>query len=438
MSEIHSSFSSLTEIEFTTYAETLLESYPTSAERKHAMAYLQMVNSVDSVSLRAEKTSLANRTFDQQRKQRVLEDLLDAHSFDFSKQASLFVPTAVPTNSELAVLLTEDYREIFIKGRQHVGNLVITGNHVKLDGRSNGESAKLETLTNTATVLGTLRIEGDYTIVKGIDFTVPSGVEKAITFASGAKHVTFEDCKFFAGDHVDSKWFYGQYLGGTVTLTNCFVEGFKSWYLADFSSTSGEPEAALTRLKVKNCYFLNNLGSIAARGKTGTPAKLIQYSNNKFETDTLSSSFWDFIEASRDVLKVVITNNEFIGPVGHELVSGKQGCVQVWSRGAHPWTLRYSGNKISNMKIGGKIALQPTFYSPNQSDDTDDQLIDLSATLTNTTFAFSFLYKALDGSTPSAFKWLPEGNGVYQPENLALFPSPPSVVNPNGYSVVTV
>ena len=178
-----------------------------------------------------------------------------------------------------------------------------------------------------------------------------------------------------------------------------------------------------------------------AGGKMGSPMKICQYTANKFETDEVHSSFWDQIEASNSVLRVVITNNEAIYPVGNDTVaSQKRGFAQVWSKQSNPYTVEYSGNTISNLRFGLKIPLIDGFYSPNTTDE--DHIIDLSATLTSVTYAASFLYKANPGGTgyptASADKYGPQSNGVYSVENIAAFPSPPAVINPSTYAIITV
>lgn len=431
---IHDSFTNLSESDFTTYATGLLDSYSTSAERKQAISYLQMVNSADSVSLRTERETLDAKRVAQRKKQRAIETMLAGQSFDFKKQPQLFVTQTAPTDAELDTLLTQDGTEVFIKGRTHVGDLTISGNDITLSGQTEGGSARTETLTNTATVEGNLHISGDNVTVRGIDFT--STGEKALTFGVGAENVTFKDCKFSAGDHADSKWWYGENLGGSITITNCRVQDFKSVILCDFSSTSGEPQAATTKIRMKRCYFSQNLGSIASRGKTGAPTKLVQYSNNLLVTDTIHDSFWDFLEIN-NCLRAICTDNVARAPPGTETTVGKRGFFQCWSKEPKPWTLKYSGNSISNLKVGGKCALINGFYSPNTSDE-DDFLIDLSATLTNVTYAFSFLYKLNNGQSASADKWTPAGLGEYTPVNISTFSSPPSTVNPSGYTVVTL
>ena len=158
---IHKTFLDLTEDEFKTYTTELIDSYSTSSARKHSVSFLQMVNSKDAVSLRAERTALDLKRIEQRKKQRVLESLLEDHSFDFAKQPTLFQTQAAPSNTELAALLAQDNTEIFIRDRQHVGDLVITGNDVTLDGLSNKGSSRSDDLVNTATVLGSLLINGD-------------------------------------------------------------------------------------------------------------------------------------------------------------------------------------------------------------------------------------------------------------------------------------
>ena len=432
---IKSTFQDMSEAEFGTYATGLVDSYSTGSERKHATAYLQQVNSADSVSLQQEAAAARKKLLEHRKKQRSIEAILASHQFDFSKTPTLFQTQTPLTESELDTLLTQDNSEIFVRNLVFVKNIIISGNGVLLDGQGSVGSARQDTLTNLNSITGTIHIEGDNTVIRGIDFN-SADQEKALTFGVGAENVTFINCKFTAGTHADSKWFYGGNLGGSVTITNCRVEGFKSWYLADFSSTSGEPQAALTKVRMKRCYFLNNWGSIACRGKTGTPTKLVSYTQNKFETDTLHASFWDFLEAN-GALKVVVENNEAIAPVGTELEVGKKGFLQTFSKNAKPWVLKYKNNKISNLKIGGKIALNNGFYSPNTS-NYSEHYIDLSAELENVTYAFSFLYKNNDGTTASADKWQPQGLGSYSPLNVGAFPSPPSVVNPSGYAIVSL
>lgn len=442
MSEIKTSFSDLDEAGFKSYSDTLLAGYSTSAERKQAISYLQQVNSADAVTIRSELSTAVTRRREQRKKQEAIESLLADHSFDFTRQPSLFVAQSVPDNNALAALLATDNVEVYIKGRTHVGNITISGDNVMLSGDGEGGSARNGTLTNTASVTGDLIIDADNIVIRGINFTSIS--EKAISFTSGAQNIVFQDCKFTMGAGVgdDGKWWYGQHFGGNLTVQNCRIEDFTSWMLADFSSTSSNTmEQALVRVRIKRNFFVNNRGCLAARGKLGTPMKLCQYSDNKFETDELHPSFWDQTEASNSILKVIVTDNEAIYPVGNDIAaSQKRGFCQIWSKDPKPFIIEYSGNTISNLKFGLKVALSDGFYSPSTSDE--DFKIDLSASLTAVTYAASFLYKSNVGDTnyptQSLDKWGPNGFGRYTPLNVSNYPSPPEVTNPSNYTIVTL
>ena len=59
--------------------------------------------------------------------------------------------------------------------------------------------------------------------------------------------------------------------------------------------------------------------------------KLCSYTNNKFETTTLDAQFWDYLEAN-NALRVVVTDNIFVGPIDQQLATGKKGVLQTWSK----------------------------------------------------------------------------------------------------------
>ena len=65
---IHDTFTNLDDEGFTDYSHALINSYPTSSERKHAIAYLQMVNSSDAVTIRNEKTTIDAKRFEHQKR----------------------------------------------------------------------------------------------------------------------------------------------------------------------------------------------------------------------------------------------------------------------------------------------------------------------------------------------------------------------------------
>ena len=434
MSTIHTTFQALTETDFATYADTLIAAYPTSAERKQALSYLNHVNSADKTALDTERDTLRTKRLAQRKKQIKIDSLIEQHAFDFSRHTALFTPQTV-TDAEILSLLTQNNKEVYIKGRSMTTDLLISGDNVLLDGHSNESSARTEALVNTATVTGQLQVNGNNVVIKGINF-VSTG-EMALIFTGSCSNLTLEDCKFTApAGHSDSKWWYGDdnLFSGDVTVTNCWIEGFTSVLLADFStSSSNTPQTALNKVRIKKCFFKNNLGSMAARGMVSDPTKLYSFVNNKIITDTIHQDFWDYHEAN-NVLKVICTGNEVTGPVGAETQLGKRGFFQMWSRSSKPFTVYYKDNTLTNLRVGGKIAHNTTYYAPNASDE-DNFLIDLTATCTNVFKAFSFLYKKNDGTTASSDKWI-LNDADYTPENIDAFPSVPSVINPNNYDVV--
>lgn len=422
------------ESEFRTYASGLVRNTTNAASRKQALTYLQMVLSQDRVAQTAELKAIRLKQAEQTKKQNAMDDLLGTHKFDYSKQSALF-SSDVLTAEEFTAALSVQNSELYISGRQVTGDVTIAANGILIDGEGTGLSARTQSLVNTAKITGALIVNASDFVCRNVDFVSTGG--KAIVFGAGVRNVTFENCTFTApANNADSKWFYGANLGGAITITNCLVKNFTSWLLADFSSASGEPQQDTTKVRIKRCLFLNNHGSMASRGKTGARTKLVQFKNNKLETDTLHSLFWDFFEANGSK-KVEIIDNEFIAPAGTEQQVGKKGCCQVWAKTTQsnrPWTITYSGNKVSNLKVGLKIAHNTGFRAPDS--DSDDFLIDITAAQTNVTYPVSFLYKNNDGSTASADKWLPAGNGSYTPDNISEYSAVPSVVNPSSYTIV--
>lgn len=416
MSAIYDSFKTLSADDFETYAQELVDKSVSAVRRKQALTYLQQVVSGDKVLLDTEKDELNANRLSQRKRQKAIDALLASHDFDFSRDSALF-QQASTTNTELASLLQLDNQELFIKNRVITGDVIISGDNVTLDGQSNGKSAVEEKLQNTATVTGTLTISGDNCTVKGIDFT--STGEKAITFSGDCKNLTLVSCTFTAGVATgsESKWFYGEGFGGdSLTIRNCRVEGFQSWYLMDATTTSALATDNLKRFKLKDCFFKNNLGSIAIRGLIAKPIKSAVVTGNKWETDTLSSSFWDFLEISGAVSYVEIQNNQMIAPVGTNLLAGKVGGYQLWTKSGKPFVIHYKNNSVQNLRVACKVVAHTGFYAPDTS--ADDYLIDFTeGDYSNTFRVFSAAYKKLDGTTPSIEKYI---NGDYAPENVTL------------------
>lgn len=433
---IHHTFVALSDSEFTEYATALLGHYPSSEHRKQAVAYLQKIQSFDKATLVTERKLVRAKIIERLKKQDILDGLIEKQQFDFSRTSTLFSQLAV-TDSDITTLLTQDNAEVYLEGHAFTGDMTITGDNVLIDGLGNGLSAKDGTLVNTATVAGDLIIAGSNAIIRGIDFTSSSDV--AVRFTGDVVNVTVEQCKFAPGSGItDSEFWIGTGLEGNLILKNSYITGFTGVHLMDGNTGSNTPTKALKRVRIKYNYFKDNLGSIAIRGMESDPIKLVQYIDNKFEAEVNHASFWDTIESNNQI-KLVVTGNTAVMAVGNDTNPGKPGFLQTWSRSDKPWTIKYSGNVLSNLKVGGKCASNSTFYAPNSADE-DDFLIDVSSLHTNVTHAFSFKYKAESGDpgypTASANKWLPAGNGVYRPENISVYPTPPTIINPSNYSLV--
>ena len=428
---IYTSFQNISESAFSIYADTLIEGYPTSSQRKSAVAYLQQINSTDKSLLDTERAAITLSRIEHQKKQTIIDNLLELHSFDFSRQTELFTAQST-SDSDIVVLLTQDNQEVFIKGRSITGDLLISGDNLLLDGSGNRGSARNGSLENTASVLGDLIISGNNVTIRSIDFT--SVTDKAIRFSGDVENITVENCKFAAGSGIsDSKFWYGEGLEGNLTLKNCYITGFTSWLLMDAHTTSSTPTKALKRVRIKNNYWKDNYGSIAVRGLQSQPTKLVQYIGNKFESAVQHASFWDQIEAN-NFIKLEVTGNIAVGEVGNDTAVGKRGFLQAWSRSSVPYYIVYKDNTLTNFKVGGKIAHNTTFYAPDIFNE--NFVIDLSSTHTNVAHAFSFLYKKNDGTTISSEKWI-RTDADYTPENIVTYPTVPPVINPNGYSIVS-
>ena len=426
---VYSTFTELSEAEFETYSSDLLGKSRTGQKRREVIAYLQSVNSKDKAVIDASRNELLTKKIKHSKRQKQIEALLKEHSFDFAKSTELFVHTAL-SNADMLTLLTTNDRSVFIGGKTFVGDIAISGNNVKLDGESAPGLAKDESLTFGASITGNIIISGENIHLKGIDFT--STGEFALT-VNGAKNIVLENCRFKAGAGADTKFYYGAgSLGGDVKITNCIVEGFTSWYLADLTTSSATPTVRLDKVEIEGNYFKNNLGCFAVRGMQADPNKLVVCKNNKFETTTLHSSFWDYFEQN-NTKKCVFTGNEIISPVGTETEAGKKGVLQTWSKSGKPWHLIYKDNTVSNMKFALKIPCTNGFYAPNIDHDGFD--IDFTAVHTNVTYAFSLLYKKNDGTQQSALKYHPNQGNEYTPVNIGVVPTITSV-NPHGYTLV--
>ena len=427
------SFSELTDEEFISHSEHMLHRHSSAEERKDAIAYLQYVLSKDAETIKAERVTVREKERLQRKRQRKMDELLAVLPLDFSRQSALFVDSP-PTPAEITTRLTQDNTETFLVA-DRTADLVISGNNVLVSGRGNQKSARLGQLANSITVTGTVKVSGDNVVIRDIDFVATGNY--AVLFSGACQNITVENCTFSppAGNN-DARWWsgIGEFFSGDVTIKNCRVQDFTHVLLADFSTeSSSTPSRALRHVSITECYFKNNLGSMAARGKLDEPILSYEFSRNKIEQAAMHASYWDAHEVSGAFLKAVCVDNTYVGPVGRNQQDGKVGFFQMWSRSDKPWSVTYRGNALQNTRVGVKIATNNTFYSPNTTDE--DFLIDLTEPLSNVFKAASFLYKKNDGTTASLDKWLLD-NGDYTPENISTFPNVPSVINPHTYTVV--
>jgi len=427
---VHSSFTGLTHAAFTTHADIMVANSKTAPKKREAIAYLWTVCSTDKKTLAADRKALNTKRLAQQKRQDKIEELLGHLEFDFSKSPELFTAQSL-SDADMATALTQNNKTVYVGGKTYNGDITISGDSVTLDGEGHGLAVD-ETLANTAIFTGCdLIITGTTVTVKNVDFT--SSTNQAVRVA-GAKNVTFVGCKFSPGPNLtDTKWFYGAGIqSGNVSIENCLVSDFDSWYLMDASTTSAAATVRLDEVKLINNYFKNNHGSISIRGPVADPNKDVRVTGNRFETTTFHLQFWDFCEVSRATKGIVIQDNVCIGEPGTHTAAGKKGGFQMWSKSPQPWTLYFKGNSGQNLKVFLKIAHNAAFYSANTFDE-EHHHIEFDKTLTDVAHCFSPVYKKEDGTTASANKWQ---EGDYVPVNSATYPSVPSVVNASSYSVV--
>ena len=426
-------FDELNEAQFKTYADGLMGNTRTHQKRKEFISYLHSVNAKDKKEIETERSSVILKLLELQKREKYIGTLSVGHGFDYAKTDYLFTSDDL-TDAELETLVTEENTTVYVHGKTYTGNIHITADYVTLDGQSNKKSAISEELANSASFVGGVTISADNCILKGIDFT-STGVSKGIQFTNSATNVVLQDCKFIADTAVsDTSFWYGENYGtGNITIKNCRIQGYSSWYLMDGHTTSAVPTIPLHTVLIEDCLFKNNQGSIAIRGVTDNMNKKVSYLRNKFETTTLHASFWDFVEAN-NTRRVICKDNTFTAPVGQELLDGKKGVLQTWSKSKLPWTVEYSGNVISNIKFGIKVPLITSFYAPDTS--SDNYKIDLSSSHTNILAGASFLYKRNSGTTPSNLKYhdISPPND-YTPVNISTYPSI-TVTNPNNLAIV--
>ena len=423
---MYTTFETLSTADFETHALSLLSKGRSSRRRRAVLDYLTTTNKQDEALINQSRAELRTRQRALKAKQSKIDGFLALHRIDYTTRAEWLVDETLEL-AELTPALTED--DVELLASDYTTDLTISGSDITISGDGNEASARTEALQNTSTITGDIIISGKNIEIKNLNFQATSS--KAVRFLAGAENVKFTNCIFTAPDgDVDSKFWYGANLKGKATLINCIVKSFTSWMLFDISSTSGEPTYATTKVQIKRCFFKDNLGSGAIRGKTGQATRLVQVENNKFQTSAMHNYFWAFCEASGHIKKAVFKGNEFIGPVGNDQVALPRHAIQLWNKSPLPWVCQVSENDISNMKLGICIAHNDGMYSPDT--DSDDFLLAFG-THTDVTIGASFAHNNIAQNLAHDARW--QTGAVYNPSNQAAYASAPTIDNPNSYAV---
>ena len=405
-SEIKSSFSALTASGFQTYARGLVDAQGSADKRQRIISYLAQVVAQDKAAHDVALSDLATKRIRRQYHQQFVEELMVNHAFDFSKSASLFAAPAATTDAQILALAAQDDADIFLRSRTLTGNLVVTGDRVKISGLGASGTALGGDLSHTVQINGQISIGADDLILEGIKFVC--SLEKSIVFASASQNLTLRRCTFQSTHtYADAMWLYGggQHLSGTVLIEDCTVEDYGSWMLADpTTSSSVDPAVRLDDFTLDACKFENCAGSIAVRGNQANPNGIVRFTNNTIEYGALGvhADFWNCFE-SNNAAKIICTGNTCTTMVQ----SGTRGFMQAWSKSAVPWTIIFENNTLANFHSALQCALNASFYLPNVHDD-EYVLGSEAGKYTNVTYGASYVYP-WDGAGPVA----PEnGSGV--------------------------
>ena len=409
--------------QFKTYASNILSYNKEQSTVETGTAYLQNVLYNDEVTLNSER-----KTFHTKRKllkafKEAFHDLIVEKRLDFKHTSSIFSQTTLQI-ADIISKLAQDNTKLYLSDNVYSAPLQIDANNTTVVGNYTG-SAVGDTL-NCGSSFQNLVINGNNTVISGIRFV--SNVEKCISFGTLSSNLVLENCIFEGNpnDFANAKFFYGQNFTGNLTIRNCKIMNYGSWYLMDASTTSSTPTNPLDTVVIDKNYFKNCAGSLSVRGMQTNPTKLVQITSNLVEHETQHQYFWDTFEAN-NFIRLVCKDNTAIG-VEH---GDKRGFLQTWTRSAVPAIIEYKNNTLNNFKFALKTAHNTTFYAMNSYDIRN--ILSFDAQHTNVLYAYSALYKKNDGTTTQANKW---SQGDFTPENISLHSSPPTLINPHGFNVV--
>jgi hypothetical protein len=428
----HTTFTELDEDAFKTYSQNLIDARGTAAERQAAFSYIQQIVSKDESLLSTERSTFLTRKRAQKARKIQLESLIREADFDYSIQNQLFQDEVISDAVLLARLLANNAK-VYTSSRTINADIQLTGDNILFDGSGAGD-ARSGTLQSTTVVNGVLKIAGDNCVVRGVKFNVNG--EFSIQFTGPCNNFTLQDCIFEAGSVADRKWWWGggNNLGGDILIKNNVAQNYVgTWYFGDANTDSNNTgTVAIRDFTMTENKFDNISGSFAVRGLSSDPIRKATITKNVFNHPTPHSLFWDSIEVSGGVKKVLCTDN--VGTIGAK--GAKNGFIQLWSKSSKPWKVKYTRNVLTGYRVGFKIAMsQPTFFAPDSGDDY--HLIKIRDNdLTDVDYGASFLYKNV--SSGSSVRWVPQTPaGDYDPGNKTTFPSAPPIEKPSGVTIVT-
>ena len=414
--ELKSTFSDLTADEFRTYAEDLVEAYPSAAERQRLQAYMFQILAQDKAAAAKQQASLNVQRSRRLDHQEICEEIVLMHSHDYSRFSSLFTDVT-KTDQEILDYLKADNAEVFVKSRTLTGDALMEGDGTKFCGLNLLGTALGGDLTPSVIVNGRIVISGSDVTLEGLHFKYEAkwtdGADELpmVSFAGGTNtKLKFKNCVFEnLGSDADARFFYGANSGGgTQEFEGCLIKNFTSWMLLDATTASSAATVKLDSFKMDSCKIENCMGSMAVRGKTADPNGSMTFTNNlvAFGSNGQHSLFWDVAEAN-NTLRVICTGNTVTGAVK----TGNRGFLQAWSKSAIPWVVRYENNTIANFAACFRCACNASFYAPNVY-DVQHSLKSLAAETTDVDFGGTYVYPYNDATK------------AYAPENAATFPEP--------------
>ena len=337
-----------------------------------------------------------------------------------SKLGSLFT---VATGVDYLTPLTVANSEVIAEGATLVPvgtHLLITGDYVSLHGIGSG-SAVDETLQCGCIVNGGLSVDADNVLVEGVEFRAQAGGLKTVEFEDDSQNITFRNCRFdgalytdTTGTYTGSVFFHGSNFSGSFTLENCEIKNYTSWMLADLTTDSATPTAALSTVVIKDCRFFNCKGSFACRGLIASPTESARITGCTWgytlplTTGSMHGSFWNAFEVN-NCKETVCRHNTFAGTrLGG---NGVRGFLQVWSKADVHYVLEFEKNTVSGLDYLLQLAANSAFYSPDQK-DRRLLLKSEAGKITDVTYGMSLFY--------------PWATGAWNPIDVARYPTAPS------------